>query len=121
MNKIIASLILSIISILAYSQDGSSHEIKMFIIDNDEPLPGVSIYIGENISNNAYDTNFDGEAKIKVRKDIDFVILSFMGPRVRVKIQRPTDSIVVNLKRKRAYYYLNGERMKKRKIKIYGF
>ncbi len=121
MKKAIITIIFSFISILTFSQTLKYDEIKMLVLDEAGPLPGVSIIIEKSINDDVFNTDFDGEVKIKIRKDLDLVRLSFMGPIIRIKILRPTDSIKVNLLEKKAYYYDNGKRIKKRKIKVSGY
>ena len=120
MKKILLILI-SLIPLLSFSQNEQFDEIKMKVIIDKQPLPGTSILI-ENTENQLdFNTDFNGEVKIKIPKDKNLVRLSFLGPIVRVKILRPTDSIIVNLDSKKVRYYFEGKRMKKRKIKFSGY
>jgi hypothetical protein len=121
MKKTIGLILSLIISFVSLAQVEKYDEIKMKVILDKQPLPGTSIIIENSESQDSFNTDFDGEVKIKIPNDKDLVRLSFLGPIVRVKIIRPVDSIVVNLDKKRVNYFLDGKRMKKRKIKFSGY
>ena len=89
------------------------------IIDN-QPLPGANIYLTDWKNGEDFNTDFEGEAVIKVPKDKEQIRLSFMGPIVRLKIIRPVDSILVNLDSRQARYYFDGKRINKRRLEVSG-
>ncbi|PIE48888.1 MAG: hypothetical protein CSA39_05420 [Flavobacteriales bacterium] len=121
MKKIIGLILILLTTFILSAQVEKYDEIKMKVILNKQPLPGTSTIIENSENQDSFNTDFEGETKIKIPKDKDLVRLSFLGPIVRVKILRPVDSIIVNLDTKKAHYYFQGKRMKKRKIKFSGY
>ena len=121
MKNILLSIIICFTSILTFAQSEQSDKIKMKVLIQKEPLPGTSIIIEDTDNPDFFTTDFDGEVEIIIPKERNFVRLSFLGPIVRVKILRPTDSIVVDLDSKKATYYNKGKKLKKRKIKVSGY
>ncbi|WP_075344539.1 hypothetical protein [Tenacibaculum agarivorans] len=110
-----------LIPLVSLGQVKKYDEIKVKVILDKQPLPGTSIIIENSENQDSFNTDFDGEVKIKIPNDKDRIRLSFIGPIVRMKILRHVDSIVVNLDTKKVYYFMDGKRMKKRKIKFSGY
>lgn len=112
-------LIFSICSFLAYSQDVSTDKIKLRLIDEEgQSLPGARVFIEGMVNHKVFDTDFDGETTIEIPKDKDEIRLSLLCPTVIVKIVRPVDSILINLKSREARYFYKGKQVKKRKVKV---
>lgn len=118
MIKNILLILFFLIPLISHSQQVEYEEIKIKIIIDKGPLLGAMIYIENLEKNDSFTTDFDGEAIIKIPKDKDLIRLSFLGPIVRFKILRPTDYIVIDLDSKKVWYYLNGKKIKKKKIKF---
>lgn len=80
MEKIIKLILILLIPLISTGQVERYDEIKMKVILDKQPLPGTSIII-ENLENqDSFNTNFDGEVKIKIPNDKDRIRLSFLGP-----------------------------------------
>lgn len=118
MKKNILLIFFLLIPFISHSQHEEYEEIKIKIIIDKGPLLGANIYIENLEKNDSFTTDFEGEAIIKIPKDKDLIRLSFMGPIVRFKILRPTDYIVIDLDSKKVWYYYNGGKIKKKKIKF---
>ncbi|WP_291108951.1 hypothetical protein [Flavobacterium sp. UBA6195] len=118
MKKNILLILFFLIPLISHSQQEEYEEIKIKISIDKGPLAGANIYIENLEKNDSFTTDFEGEAIIKIPKDKDLIRLSFMGPTVRFKILRPTDYIVVDLDSKKVWYYFNGKKIKKKKIKF---
>ena len=118
MKKNILLILFFLIPLISHSQQEEYEEIKIKISIDKEPLAGANIYIENLEKNDLFTTDFDGEAIIKIPKDRDLIKLNFLGPIVRFKILRPTDYIVVDLDSKKVWYYFNGKKIKKKKIKF---
>ncbi|TAI47840.1 hypothetical protein [Flagellimonas allohymeniacidonis] len=119
--KISICTILYLLPIIACSQNEELDTIKMKLILDNQPLRGANIYIADWKNGESFNTDFEGEATIRIPKNKEQVRLGFMGPVVRLRIIRPVDSIVVNLNSKKARYYFNSKKMNKQKLKVRGY
>jgi len=106
---------------ICLSQEISVDSINLFIEIQNEPFPGVGIYIEDLEIQEATTTDFHGRALLHLPRDKNEIRLSFLGPIVRLKIFRPTDSISINLDKKRAVFFYQGRRTKKKKLSFSGY
>ncbi|NAS30975.1 hypothetical protein GTQ40_08350 [Flavobacteriaceae bacterium R38] len=105
MKKTIGLILILLIPFVSLAQVEKYDEIKMKVILDKQPLPGTSVIIENSENPDSFNTDFNGEVKIKIPNDKDLVRLSFLGLIVRVKIIRPVDSIVVNLDKKSELFF----------------
>ena len=122
MELLYLKLLISILSLVLLSRNGFAQielidSIRLEILDNSEPLPGVSVRIKYGNPNYGTITDISGNALLLVPKSSDKIILSFLGPNFEFKIYRPVDFIRIDLHFRTIIYYSDGLKLKKIKFK----
>lgn len=101
---------------MGYCQSESGNIVKFKIqIDKNEPLIGATIY---NLTANpqvSVTTDINGEASLLVKHNKSRIELSFLGPQVTFNLTQPVDSVFIDLRAKKATFYLKNKLFKRTK------
>jgi len=93
----------------------SSDTIKIRLTAGQEIIRGATLIIKDLKPPTGTTTDMNGLATLIIPADKDLVEISFLGPYVRLKIERPTDSIYFDLNTKKAIFYKDKKKLKTKK------
>lgn len=110
---------LSLLTTVALGQ--SYDTIKLKLVAGHDVIPGASVVVKDHLPIIATVTDIDGVASVIIPSEKEFVQISFMGPYVRLKIERPTDSIYFDVNSKKAAFYHNKKRTRTKKQVVSGY
>jgi hypothetical protein len=100
-----------------FSQE--TEKIKVILVIDGQPLPGAKLRVKD--TNPPIETNTDenGQAILDLPMDKDFVeITGVTATYIRVKVQRPTDSIHFDLAANKATFYKEKRKVKSKKQRV---
>lgn len=87
------------------SANGQAYDtIKIKLVAGQEVIPGANIVIKDLLPITGTNTDLDGVAVLVIPSDKNLVEISFIGPFVRLKIERPADSIYFDINSKKGNF-----------------
>ncbi len=106
------SLLIFIVLFTALTGMAQTNSVK-FKIEEDVgiPLPGATIR--EEGSKNVTTTGLDGEAELKITASGQTIVVGFMGPQIQFPLYKGTDSVYLNLNKRKLIFYKEGKKIKK--------
>ncbi len=87
------------------------------VIKDKKPMSGVHIMIQQTAI--GIFTELNGNAKLIIPNNENTFILSYMSPTIQLKINQPTDSIVVYFNKGKAIYFYKKKKIQKVKFDIW--
>jgi hypothetical protein len=99
----------------------SNDTIKVKLTAGQEIIRGATLTIKDLKPPTGTITDMNGLATLIIPADKDLVEISLLGPYVRLKIERPTDSIYFDLNSKKATFYYDKKKVKTKKQIVSGY
>lgn len=109
------------IAIETVSLGQSTDTIKIKLVAGQEIIRGANVVVKDHTPIIGTATDMNGLATLIIPNNKDLVEISFIGPYVRLKIERPTDSIYFDLNTKKATFYKDNKKIKTRKQVVSGY
>jgi hypothetical protein len=91
------------------------------LVAGEEIIRGANVLVKDLKPPTETTTDINGMATLIIPRDKNLVEISFIGPYVRLKIERPVDSIFFDINSKKATFYLNKKKVKTRKQMVRGY
>jgi hypothetical protein len=95
--------------------------IMLTLLAGREPLRGATLVVKGTYPSMGTTTNMDGVAEMVIPSDKDLVEISIIGPYIRLKIEKPTDSIYFDVNLRRATFFYKKKKMRTRKQVVNGY
>lgn len=95
--------------------------IMLTLVAGSEPIPGATLVIKGTNPLCGTTTNIDGVAEMVIPSDKDLVEITIIGPYIRLKIEKPSDSIYFDVNSRKATFYYKKKKMRMRKQVVNGY
>jgi len=113
------TILFLLLGTVVYGQ--SSDTIKIRLTAGQEIIRGATLTIKDLNPPTGTTTDMNGFATLIIPVDKDLVEISLLGPYVRLKIERPTDSIYFDLNSKKATFFSDKKKVKTKKQIVSGY
>ena len=114
-------LTLSLLTFTISALGQSSDTIKIKLVAGQEVIRGANLVVKDHLPIIGTATDLEGLATLTIPSNKELVDISFIGPYIRLKTKRSTDSIYFDINSKKATFYLNKKKMRTRKQVVSGY
>jgi hypothetical protein len=95
--------------------------IMLTLVAGRQSLPGATLVIKDTNPLIGTITNMDGVAEMVIPSDKNLVEITIIGPYIRLKIEKPADSIYFDINSRKTTFYYKKRKMRSRKQVVHGY